>query len=215
MSTIIPVIHVVNKHQLEYNIDLCHSNGINNVFLINHQHSVDAVGDLLAYSEIIRNKYPDMWIGANFLQLNIQESFVVANENSSLDSIWTDTGFTDKQNPEDILKYKGNLIHFGGVAFKYQKQPKPQDLEMICKMSTKYIDVITTSGDKTGHPPTVDKIKTIRSYIGDHPLAIASGITPENKSMYTDYVDYMLVASSITDPMTEMIIESKLKELIK
>ena len=76
------------------------------------------------------------------------------------------------------------------------------------------MDVITTSGSGTGKSPSLEKIQLMRSYIGDTPLAIASGITPENKSMFTDLVDYLLVASSITDK-DEKIEEYKLKLLLK
>jgi predicted TIM-barrel enzyme len=76
------------------------------------------------------------------------------------------------------------------------------------------MDVVVTSGDGTSYAPDIEKIKTIKSFIGDKPLAIASGITPENKSMYEEYVDYFMVASSITDNY-ENIIETRLKDLIK
>ena len=77
-----------------------------------------------------------------------------------------------------------------------------------------YIDVITTSGPGTGKPPSLEKIQLMRSYIGKTPLAIASGITPENKSMFNDLVDYLLVASSITSK-DEKFEEYKLKLLLK
>lgn len=75
------------------------------------------------------------------------------------------------------------------------------------------MDVITTSGPGTGQPASVNKIARIRSYIGDFPLALASGVNKDNKKLFEPYVDYMLVASSITDK-GEMINEEKLIELL-
>jgi predicted TIM-barrel enzyme len=76
------------------------------------------------------------------------------------------------------------------------------------------MDVITTSGPGTGKPPTVEKIKEIRSYIGAKPMAIASGINSENKKLFENLVDYYLVASSLIDN-SERFVESKLKEILK
>ena len=58
------------------------------------------------------------------------------------------------------------------------------------------------------------KIKLIREYLGDHPMAIASGVSIENILSYNDIVDFLLVASSITD-RNEFIIKEKLDELVK
>lgn len=101
-------------------------------------------------------------------------------------------------------------MFFGGLAFKYQKQPK--NLKLACIEATLTTDVATTSGTGTAKPASIDKIKTIREYLGDHPMAIASGVLVDNIESYIGLVDYFLVASSITDE-NEFIIEKKLKEL--
>jgi predicted TIM-barrel enzyme len=44
---------------------------------------------------------------------------------------------------------------------------------------------------------TLDKIRTFREALGTHPLAIASGITPENVAAYAPLVDMILVATGI------------------
>jgi predicted TIM-barrel enzyme len=73
---------------------------------------------------------------------------------------------------------------------------------------------IVTSGPATGVAANISKIKNMKECVGDDPMAIASGVNVENKSVYSQYIDYLLVASSITDGTTELIIESKLKELL-
>ena len=57
-----------------------------------------------------------------------------------------------------------------------------------------------------------EKIKTLKHYLGDHPLAIASGVSVDNVHLYAEYVDYLMVASSITD-QNEMINKDKLYQL--
>jgi len=39
----------------------------------------------------------------------------------------------------------------------------------------------------------------MKEAMGDHPLAIASGITPENVGTFLPYVDYVLCATGISD----------------
>ena len=86
--------------------------------------------------------------------------------------------------------------YFGGVAFKYQRTPT--DLEQTCRAATRFVDVVCTSGPGTGAAADVDKIAQIRDVIGDHPLAIASGITPSNVVDYLDLVDVFMVATGIS-----------------
>ena len=58
------------------------------------------------------------------------------------------------------------------------------------------MDVITTSGVATGHAAELKKIAMFRAAIGDRPLAIASGITPENAVSFSE-VDCFMVATGI------------------
>jgi hypothetical protein len=60
-------------------------------------------------------------------------------------------------------------------------------------------DVVTTSGVATGQEADDAKITDFRAGIGDRPLALASGVTPENALRYKD-VDAFLVATGINKP---------------
>ena len=59
------------------------------------------------------------------------------------------------------------------------------------------MDVITSSGPGTGYAATVEKAKALRSGASGHPLALASGVSPENVDGFLPYVDAYLVASEI------------------
>ena len=215
MSKIIPVIHTVDFKQVTHNIQLCHANGIDDIFLIDHRVTDTSIEDIKNYIDWTRTNIPDMRIGVNFLQLDTIEALEKSKE-FNIDYIWADRSYIENKTLDVAEKayyaHKGIQLYFGCVAFKYQRPIK--NLEWTCRTACEYMDVITTSGSKTGVPPSIEKIKKMRAYIGNKPLAIASGITPENKSLFIDYVDYFLVASSIIDK-NEMIIESRLKELIK
>jgi predicted TIM-barrel enzyme len=198
---IVPVIHCISWSQIKYNLDICQRNGVEMVFLINHG-SIHPVHNLVSWLTNAKKEYPNIKFGVNFLQLKTEEAIMMANQYNA-DAIWTDyQGTGDRECPL-----------FGAVAFKYQKHVPDDQLESVCKEAMKVMDVITTSGPATGKPASIQKIEKMRSYIGDFPLAIASGVNVENKKLFEPLVDYMLVASSITDN-NEMIIESKLIELI-
>ena len=70
--------------------------------------------------------------------------------------------------------------------------------------AARYMDVVTTSGPGTGHAASPDKISVMKHALGDHPLAIASGITPENVSDYLDIADCFLVATGIGKSFEEL-----------
>jgi len=200
-NVLLPVVHVTDPRQVVVNIRIAGDNGADGVFLINHGDV--SHNQLLAFLSIGKDMFPDMWFGVNFLDLTNKEAF--RNAPSFLDGIWSDNAFVEEVvelagNKETYdLTVKGGVdfkgLFFGGVAFKYQAQPRL--LGETAFAATQYVDVITTSGDKTGEPPSVEKIRTMRMAIDEHPLAVASGMTPENVSQYLDFVDCFLVATGI------------------
>ena len=215
MTKIIPVIHTIHLEQVQYNINLCQSNGIEDVMLISHRINnwKKASFEFETYFNWIRETYPTMSVGINYLQLPTLDAMNEAKR-IGFDYLWADKSYIRKDTLHEALlikENKPNLKYFGCVAFKYQKPE--EDLEWTCKTATSFMDVVTTSGEATANAPSIEKIRTMKQYIGDMPLAIASGITPENKYLYEEWVDYFLVASSITGD-GELIIENRLKDLI-
>jgi len=200
-AEIIPVIHMINLEQVFANVETCVKNGIKKVFLINH---VVTAQDVLSAAKEVKIEYPELWVGVNLLGVPTTNVICLPNV---VDGLWCDGTLTKED--ANFRSFKGML--FGGLAFKYQRQPS--DLEEACKNAALTTDVATTSGPGTGKAATITKIETIRGYLGSHPMAIASGVSADNVQNYMHLADYLLVASSITDK-DEMIIEEKLVELI-
>ena len=196
---------MIDEEQVFANVDTCIKCGIQKIFIINHVVTVD---ELILCAHKVKSYYHygrTLWVGVNMLGLNADECLTSPPLN--IDGIWCDSSLPlDKKYLLD--NYKG--MFFGGVAFKYQPQPK--DLQSACEESKLVTHVATTSGSGTGKQPTTYKIKVMREYLGEHPMAIASGISVENINDFKDIADYLLVATSITDS-NEMIIEEKLMEL--
>ena len=198
-KVILPVIHVLGVNQTIENAKIAFSEGSDGIFLINHDYNHS---HLLTVFRIVREKFPDKWIGINCLDLYPHDVFnVITND---VNGVWVDNAGIDEnskqQNYAEIVQKKIKQtnwqgLYFGGVAFKYQR--KVDELEKAAAIASKYMDVITTSGPATGHAAEIEKIKRIRKGAGKHPIAIASGITPENVINYLPYANAFLVATGI------------------
>jgi hypothetical protein len=93
-------------------------------------------------------------------------------------------------------------LYFGGVAFKYQRPV--EDVARAARIAAGYMDVVTTSGPGTGHAADVAKIRAMKAALGPTPLAIASGITPDNVGEYLPVADCFLVATGISSSFDEL-----------
>jgi predicted TIM-barrel enzyme len=102
--------------------------------------------------------------------------------------------------PSRRLDLHKKIEVFGGVAFKYiAPDLSGEALAEACTEAKERVNVATTSGERTGSPPSIQKLVAIRSALkGEIPLAVASGVTEENAISLFPYVDKFLVSSSIT-----------------
>lgn len=201
-TELIPVIHMINENQVLTNVETCLSCGIEKVFIINHQTTSE---ELIKCATRVKQTYPRLWVGINMLDKYVEDAILYEFE---FDGLWCDQSI--KLEDYKYRKFKGML--FTGLAFKYQPQPK--DIELACKESILTSDVSTTSGPGTGKAADINKILELRNHLGEHPMAIASGVSVDNIGNYKGVVDYLLVASSITS-RSEIIYKDKLLELLE
>lgn len=199
-TELIPVIHMINENQVLTNVKTCLSCGVEKVFIINHQSSSE---ELIRCAKRVKETYPKLWVGINMLDKFIEDAILYE---FGFDGLWCDQSI--KLEDYRHRKFEGML--FTGLAFKYQPQPK--DIELACKESILTSDVSTTSGPGTGRAANIAKILELREHLGDHPMAIASGVSVDNVDLYKGIVNYLLVASSITSA-SEVIYKDKLLEL--
>jgi hypothetical protein len=205
----LPVIHVEYSAQALRNVHVAFENGAHGIFLINH--SITSQQLLTIFCQI-RRLFPRAWIGLNCLGLEPAQILTIVPPDVS--GIWVDSVDirADLADPSynarryraiqkaTAQRWKG--LFFGGVAFKYQ--PQFGDPASDAKLAAPFVDVITTSGSGTGSAPDVDKIRLMKEAVPDKPLAIASGMTPENIRLFLPYADYFLVATGISDSHTEL-----------
>lgn len=203
-----PVIHAIDDQQVRQNIEIVIGEGAQGVFLINHDFGVD---QFLPIVRAARNRFPNLWLGLNFLAVTGKDAFPVLGqlqgEGCLIDAYWADDARIDERRAEDDQEEALEIsrtrkqsrwdgLYFGGTVFKKQREVAPTDYYRSAKLAADHMDVVTTSGIATGREADHSKIETFRSAIGDRPLALASGITPDNARQYQD-VDCFLVATGI------------------
>ncbi len=215
MKEIIPVVHVMYKNQAKDEVRKIMNCGLKKCFLISHGRF--NYKQLIGIANEIKQE-TNMWIGLNFLDLGDQTFSRSESFKDYIDAIWIDNSHAgvDIDKSKKLVSewqksgFKG--IYFGGVAFKYCKQP--ENLIEATKEAVNLMDIVTTSGAATGIAADIEKIKEMKAAIGNKPLAIASGINAGNIKEFKNYVDLFLVASSIEDSFGN-ISERKLTSLIE
>lgn len=216
-----PVIHCICPYEQQgighalQNTHIAIGGEADGIFLIGHtmRHS-----DLIYIYEHVRKHFPNIWIGINFLDTplhgNCLRHIDSAKKCDNLNALWID-GM-----PNNRLLFPSTLQVFGGVAFKY-KDPhlKGDVLKNACEKAISCVDVATTRGDKTGVVPEISKLQWIQKYLEERiPLALASGVSLENVSLFLPYVDIFLVATSISSMRNnfwhaDCLVPEKVKEL--
>jgi len=203
---LLPVIHTVDRSMALESIRIAHAAGCHGVFVIDQE--LSAV-DVFAIVCEARAAHPDLWIGVNILSRRPHQALGDALDACGrIDGIWSDNAGIDLHVADDppaaemfrtvrtVRAWTG--LHFGGVAFKYQRPVEREDLGRLTALAAKYVDVICTSGPATGIPADIVKVCVMRAST-EAPIALASGITAGNVRNYLPYVDAYLVGTGIEE----------------
>ena len=225
---VLPVIHVLDNAQAERNVRIVIGEGAAGCFLINHDFGVERFLPIVAH---VRERFPALWMGVNFLAVTGKDAFPVLGklqrEGIAVDGYWADDARIDeRRTAEDQTEARDIAVaraasrwtgfYTGGTCFKKQREVAPEHHEYSARLATGFMDAVCTSGVATGHAIDLTKIAAFRRGIGDHALTLASGITPENAHHYMDDVDGFMVATGINlDGDFYNISAPKLARLIK
>lgn len=201
---VLPVIHVLETDRTLANIDILTELDAPRCFLINHDFGVE---QFLRILRDVRAACPTLWMGVNFLDVTGRHAFPtlaqLERDGCRIDAYWADDARIDERTDaqteaEEIADARVGWsgLYFGGTAFKKQRPVAEADYERAATLACEWMDVVCTSGQATGVEAEDQKISTFRTAIGDHALALASGITPENAHRYRE-VDAFMVATGI------------------
>lgn len=219
---VLPVIHAESSEQVFRNAELALRAGVDGIWLINHEIPWE---DLLRIHQELRAAQPTAWIGLNFLELTPYEGVVLSSPpyGAGVSGLWSDQAYIQEE--ADIKNQPAanrflvekrarawSGLYFGGVAMKGQR--KVEDLESAAKVARHFMDVVCTSGRGTGVQTPLEKVQRLYTALEGFPLAIASGVTPENVKEYLPFVDAFLVATGVSSSFTELD-ETLLKKLLE
>lgn len=196
---IFPVIHIVSINQCLEQAKIAFECGSSGVFVISMR-GFDATA--LKGAQRIKQQYGDKKVGVNLLLTELTAA-VENSLNAGLDMTWADkcgihnnTVAPETRAVRDMLLKHPDHKFFGSIAFKYQPEEK---FPVESAMSAKTLGFIpTTSGDSTGSPPSIEKLKPM--FEAANLLAVASGITAENFKTLRPYMSHVLVSTGISYP---------------
>lgn len=225
---VLPVIHVLDTQQAVRNVRILIGEGAAGCFLINHDFGVERFLPIVIH---VREKFPALWMGVNFLAVTGKEAFPILGQlqrqGVPVDGYWADDARIDeRRKADDQLEARDIAItraasgwhglYTGGTCFKKQREVAQEHHEYAASLATSFMDAVCTSGVATGHAADTAKIDTFRLGLGNHAMTLASGITPENAHHYMDQVDGFMVATGINpDGDFYNISASKLARLIR
>jgi hypothetical protein len=211
-----PVIHYNTVRQALDNAAIAERCGCPGVFLI----SMDGRDDELDQAIMaVKSRYPKLKVGGNFLSLPPLAALTRCLE-LDIDATWTDRPGVTSFGPNDealeistVLAQHPEHQFFGSVAFKYQA-PEPHPAQAALAAADQGM-IATTSGAATGEAADVAKLRLMKDALGASPLALASGVSPDNAHLFVPYVDFFLVSTHISmSPTSPMLSEEKLRALM-
>lgn len=110
--------------------------------------------------------------------------------------------------PEDDEKFEQKILSWrqnyeraviGGVRFKYQPYLSGRSLEEDLRIGSQRCDAIAVTGEGTGLPTEVAKLRQFRNIVGDFPLVVAAGVTPESCKAQLEIADAAIIGSYFKD----------------
>lgn len=204
---VLAVIHARDRMQVIRNAQTAAREGAHGVVLINHDFGHEG---LLPLIREVRDRFPSLWLGVNFLAVTGARAFPVLGDLEGsgcvVDAYWADDARIDErsdtQREADAIAEARRAsgwsgLYLGGTAFKKQRAVQPEEFEAAARIASRYMDAVTTSGVATGHSAEASKIEAFRTGCADQALAVASGVTPDNAVACAGLVDAILVATGI------------------
>ena len=204
---VLPVIHALDETQVARNIIVAVGAGAPGVFLINHDFPPEQLVPILCE---MRTRFPQLWLGVNFIGVPGSTAFPIlgdlADRGYPMNAYWADDTRLDERigqqrDAEAISLARRQSgwqgLYFGGTAFKKQRIIQPESYAKAASLACQHVDVVTTSGPATGAAAALSKIQTFRAACGDHPIALASGVSVDNVRTFAPLVDAILIATGI------------------
>lgn len=204
---VLPIINVNTLDQALTNVRIAREAAADGCFLISLGLASDE--ELLDIHQAILDAEPGFWVGINCVGMTLEKVF--NRIDSRVAGVWADDALIDDSAAEQPAARRirelqqqrdWTGLYFGGVAFKYQRPVR--DPAEAARRARPWMDLVTTSGPGTGHPASPLKVRRMKEAIAPAPLALASGVTPENVNDYLPWADCFLVSTGISYTLEDL-----------
>ncbi len=95
----------------------------------------------------------------------------------------------------NALRERSDAVVLGGVRFKYQPVRSGRSVEEDLRLGMERCDAIVVTGDGTGMATPMEKVRQFRAAIGDFPLILGAGVTPDSLRETVERCDGAIVGS--------------------
>ena len=205
---VLAVIHALDRGQVVRNAQIAAREGAHGVFLINHDFALEG---LLPLIREVRERFPSLWLGVNFLGVTGARAFPVLGDLEGsgcvVDAYWADDARIDEhagvqREAEAIAEARRSSgwsgLYLGGTAFKKQRHGATGGL----RSGGADRDPATWTrsprpGLRPGTRRRCPRSRRSAPVARTRTLAVASGVTPDNAAAYAGLVDAVLVATGI------------------
>lgn len=201
---VLAVVHADHREQVLRNVAIAREAGVDGVFLNNHGIPPQRLLELHADAAAA---HPGWWIGVQCLGWSPDEVFERIGDEVA--GVWVDdarirVGDPEQREAEAVAAARASArarpLYFGGLAPRREVTDSYPD----AVIAARFVDVITirSPGDGRAVDPAV--LRAIERAAHRTPVAIASGITPENVAAYLPHADAFLVATGISRSFHEL-----------
>lgn len=173
-------------------------NGVEALLVENYFGSAEDCEVVLAW---LQKAYPHAIYGVNILG-DYAKAFELAEKYNArfiqIDSVCghlppkADEIYAEELN---TLRTQSKAVVLGGVRFKYQPVRSGRATEEDLHLGMQRCDAIVVTGDGTGMVTPIQKVQQFRNAIGDFPLIMGAGMTPDTVEEAFRYCDGAIVGS--------------------
>ncbi len=163
-----------------------------------------------AMAIIVRHvvKAVDIPVGVNVLRNDWRSSLSIAHVteasfirvNILSGSYITDQGYIEGEAHllQRLKRYLNSRVKvFADIDVKHAGRivQRPLEDEARDLSERSLADAIIVTGEATGKPPRIEKVKIVKEAVGDKPVIVGSGLTPENIASYLRICDGFIVGT--------------------
>lgn len=233
---VFPVVHITSAEQAVAQTQVAVDAEADGVFLINHSYDDHSEVLVQAFNGV-STQFPELFVGLNYLMrggplAGYDRTKDLLDDGRLVrapDALWFDDatgGMTDLGEAIRMLvrtnRFRRRVPQLqpiqclGGAAFKYTSRytGDPAEAAALTKQLAPFVDVVTTSGQKTGIAPSPEKIAAMRDAVGSGRLAVASGITIENITDYPGDMSVLVASSLETDAYSGVFVPERVQAFV-